>query len=100
MGEALRPSSVRVLGIEIKIRYVDEVGEDCMGSFCPEQLEILIQDNLPAENQRLVLWHEICHVIEVLGEIKISEAGICLYSTAWIQIMRDNRELATWSFGG
>ena len=94
----IRPTSVRVLGLVVDIEYVSEL-EDCLGTFDPTALKIQVLDGLPAENTLLVLWHELCHVVESLLEVKISEAGICAFSTGFIQIMRDNPELAAWSFG-
>jgi hypothetical protein len=97
--QELRPTTVRVLGIDIQIKYDATIDPELLGSYCPEKLEISIRDGLSAENTRLILWHELCHVIESLGEVKISEAGICLMSTGFIQMMRDNPALAWWSFG-
>ncbi len=97
--EELRPRRVRVLGIDIEVIYDSDLDEELLGCFCPERLEIRIRDGLNAENTRLVLWHELCHVVESLGEVKISEAGICLMSTGFIQMMKDNPALAWWSFG-
>lgn len=94
----LRPERVRVLGIDIEVRYVDEL-EDCLGSFDATELEIQVLDGLSAENTRLVLWHELTHVVEVLLELKVSEGAICAFSTGFIQMMRDNPILAAWSFG-
>ena len=97
--KSLRPSSIKVLGIKIKVVYDPDIDSELLGYFCPEKLEIGIKEGLSAENTRLILWHETCHAVESLAEIKISEAGICVFSTAFIQIMRDNPDLAWWSFG-
>jgi hypothetical protein len=98
-GEELRPTSVRVLGIDISVVYDPDLDEDLLGCFCAERLEVRVRDGLNPENTRLILWHELCHVVESLGEIKISEAGICLMSMGFIQMMKDNPALAWWSFG-
>ena len=97
--EDLRPQSVRVLGIDISVKYDPEIDEELLGCFSPEELEITIKDGMNEENTRLILWHELCHVVECLGEVKISEAGICLMSTGFVQMMKDNPSLAWWSFG-
>jgi hypothetical protein len=94
----VRPQLVRVFGVDVAVRYVEEL-EDRLGLFDATKLEIQVLDGLNAENTRLVLWHELTHVVEVLLEIKVSEAGICGFSTGFIQIMRDNPILASWSFG-
>jgi len=99
METDLRPRKITVLGIEIDVIYTTTLDEDLQGQYDPERLEIEIRDGLCAENTRLILWHELCHVVESLGDIRISETGICLYSTAFIQMMRDNPCLAWWSFG-
>ena len=95
----LRPTRVSVLGIEVKVFYSEDIPDDLLGFYDPEKLEVHVRDGLPAENTRLILWHELCHVVESLGEIKISEAGICVMSTGFIQMMKDNPDLAWWSFG-
>lgn len=96
--EELRPTKVRVLGIDIAVIYDPEIDAELLGCFCPEKLEIRIREGLPIENTRLILWHELCHVVESLAEIKISESGICMFSTAFIQMIKDNPHLAWWSF--
>ena len=94
-----RPTSVNVLGIEIEIEYTHTLDEDLHGQYDPDALKIEIRDGLNAENTRLILWHEITHVVESLGALRITETGICLFSTAFIQIMKANPSLAWWSFG-
>lgn len=95
----LRPTSVSVLGIEVKINYSKDLSDELLGYYDSETLEVWVRDGLNAENTRLILWHELCHVVESLGDIKISESGICLMSTGFIQMMKDNPTLASWSFG-
>ena len=97
--ESVRPKSVNVLGVDIPILYDANIDSELLGYFCPEKLEIGVKDGLSVENTRLILWHEICHAVECLAEIKISESGICVFSTAFIQLMRHNPDLAWWSFG-
>jgi len=87
--------------MNIRVEYVDKeiIGDDLQGIYDPDQLLIQIKEGMNADNTRLVLWHELCHVIESLAALSISESGICIFSTGFIQIMTDNRELARWSFG-
>ena len=98
MDEGL-PKYVSVLGIKIKVIVSKDVPDELLGYYDTEKLEVWVRAGLPYENTRLVLWHELCHVVESLAEIKISEAGICCMSTGFIQMVKDNPELAWWSFG-
>jgi|10_taG_2_1085330.scaffolds.fasta_scaffold08060_6 hypothetical protein len=94
-----RPTSVRVLGIDIKVVYSKDLDPELHGQYDPDTLTIEVSDGLNAENTRLVLWHELVHVIESLGSLTVSETAVCLFSTGFIQILKDNPTLAFWSFG-
>jgi len=96
----IRPTSVRVLGIDIRIEYVDKdiIGDDLQGTYDPDQLLIQVKEGMDPGNTRLVIWHEICHIIESLASISMTESAICIYSTGFIQIMLDNEDFAKWSF--
>tara|TARA_R110002012_G_scaffold69002_1_gene178851 strand:- start:1404 stop:1706 length:303 start_codon:yes stop_codon:yes gene_type:complete len=96
MGD-VRPNSIKVLGQVIRVNYCQL--PDCQGEYDPCEQLIKVDETLCPNLQRLVIWHELTHVIEDLFSIELSETDVCAISTGFVQIMLENKELVDWSFG-
>tara|TARA_R110002012_G_scaffold39644_1_gene109562 strand:- start:1449 stop:1748 length:300 start_codon:yes stop_codon:yes gene_type:complete len=96
MGD-VRPNIIKVLGQVIRVNYCQL--PDCQGDYDPCTQTIRVDETLGANLQRLVIWHELTHVLEDLFSIELSETDVCALSTGFVQIMLDNKDLAEWSFG-
>ena len=97
MGE-VRPLSVTVFGQQIQIIYTNDL-PDAHGEYDPNSQIIKIDDNLSSSLARLVIFHELLHVVEDLCDLRLSESYICILSTAIIQMIVDNNDLSNWAFG-
>ena len=95
------PSVIRVLGHNIKLNYTDLESEELHGDYDPNTHTIRIDKNLinHPDVLRLVIFHELTHVIESYFSIELSESQVCAISTAFIAIIVDNKELSEWAFG-
>ena len=95
----VEPEIVRVLGHDIHIEYVDLSDEDLHGDYDPNTHRIRIDKSLTPTLKRLVIFHELTHVVEDLFAIELTETDVCIISTAFVAMLADNKELGNWAFG-
>tara|TARA_A100001201_G_C4091093_1_gene202089 strand:- start:1419 stop:1748 length:330 start_codon:yes stop_codon:yes gene_type:complete len=95
------PSVIRVLGHNIKVQYENLEDEELHGDYDPNTHTIRIDKNLlkSPDVLRLVIFHELTHVLESYFSIELTETQVCALSTAFIAIIVDNKELSEWAFG-
>lgn len=91
-----RPSSVRVLGKDFAIDYIAEQALDhsCVGNTEPQKLKIAIQDKLPRAFEQDVIFHEVTHALEKSLGLDMTELQVNALAAGWVQVLRDNPQLA------
>jgi Zn-dependent peptidase ImmA (M78 family) len=75
---------IKILGLCINIIYTDDVSraDNCMEICDSKTLEIFINKNMPEENKRLTLLHEVIHMISDLLNLDLNESQVCGLSVA------------------
>lgn len=92
---AERPSSVRVLGKPITVRYHDEgvLQFENNGLFCHDDLTIDIKNKLPLPLEQEVVLHELLHAISDSMNVELTEHQVTAVAAGIVQVLRDNKSL-------
>lgn len=95
-----RPKHIDVLGRRVSI--VDgipeyhENRENTLGLWEVFHNRISLRENLPPDQERATLVHELCHDIEQVCGICVSEQDIASFSSVLFAVMRANPGLVSW----
>lgn len=95
-----RPDFIDVLGRRISIstgipKY-HENHENTLGYWEAFVNRISIREGLPPDQEKATFVHELCHEIEQVCGICVSEQDIASFSSVLFGVMRANPELVAW----
>lgn len=84
------------MGRQFSVRYYKDSPLDlsCMGKCEVAALRISVQDELPLATEQDTLFHEVTHAIEKTLGLDLTELQVNALSAGWVQVLRDNPELA------
>ena len=88
-----RPASIRILGKQFKVEWVDRVehdGEELNGLADPDGQHIQVVGTLPLETQQDRLLHEVMHCIEASFDLELDETVIERLATGMLAVLKDN----------
>lgn len=93
---------IRIFGKTWKIVHkpAKEFDDEDYGLCKEETLTICIEEGLPADMERDVLWHEIKHAIAKQLNTKLTENQINIMAMAELAVLRDNKWLAPYLTDG
>lgn len=100
MPKVDRPEFIDVLGRRISIATgipdYHENRENTLGLWEVFHSRISLRESLPSDQEKATLVHEICHDIEQVCGICMSEQEIACFSSVLFAVMRANPGLVAW----
>ena len=90
-----RPDRVRVMGKVYSITYIENSDAIESNGVCKnDTLSILIADELPPDEERDTLLHEIVHAVDNQISIGLTEKKVRQIATGLMQVILDNPDVA------
>jgi hypothetical protein len=89
------PNKLKIGGYNYSVKLDPKLIRDNghQGSQCANGLEILIDPNLPKENQESVMLHEILEAINYHYALNLEHDKIMVLETALYQVIKDNIDI-------
>lgn len=99
MPKSKRPSVLNVSGRKIRVIYRIPDDYDAgliMGLHFALENEIRINPDMALDQQKTTMIHELCHDLELITGITVSEQDIASFSSALFHALRGNPRLVSW----
>ena len=94
MPKLTKPTKVNVGGIEYKIWFERDFGDNLFGRTVSTDQEILINKDVSEERQRVTLLHEMLHAISnEMVDIELSEQQVNSVSLELYRILKNDKRI-------
>lgn len=92
-------NSLRILGKDWSVGWVDKTLGDSCGECRKQSLELLVSTEASPDQQRDTLLHEVIHAIDYTAKLNMSEDQVHALAGLLLAVFRDNPEFAEYLSG-
>ena len=87
--------SLRILGKNFEILWVDEVAEDAIGMCETHRQRIVMMKGLPLETEQDTLLHEVIHAVDETMGSGLTEQQVVALASGLLAVFKDNHKEIT-----